>query len=297
MNDNAEGKDRPRVELEAYKDIAQPTARVVGSALGKVVGLTLDWIGALADIGNANLMRFVKKLEKEERENPENIIPTKPSVAVPILEKMRYVEEDALAEAYAELLKNSCLKDRQAKVLPAYSEILARLSSDEVKILDCIKRQKICYTSQELLENMSKEDQLEWSQTERPVFYWYDGFPFLEIRDQQSHQIKEWTTIAPYFTDIHERVDISSHENIDAYIDNLKSLGIFTVPHDSILKPDAIYRNLEIRAARQYKGRIERENRVMVLVKKSIKLTPLAQSFLAMCTSSQYNRESNAPPA
>jgi len=281
---------------EGYKDIAQPTAQVIGNALGKVAGLALEPVGALADIGKANLMRFVKKLEKEERENPENIIPTKPSVAVPILEKMRYVEEDALAEAYAELLKNSCLKDRQARVLPTYSEILASLSSDEVKILACIQRRGIYYTSQELMEHMSKEGQLKWSQTKRPDFYYYDGFPFLEIRDQESPQIKEWTTIVPYFTDIHERARISNHENVDVYIDNLKSLGIFTVPHDSILKPDAIYKNLEIRAARQYKERIERENRVMVSVKKSIKLTSLAESFLAMCTSSNHNGESNAPP-
>ncbi|MDD9816819.1 MAG: Abi-alpha family protein, partial [Gammaproteobacteria bacterium] len=102
--------------------MAQPAGRILGDVLGKVAGLALEPVGALADIGKANLMRFVKKLEKEERENPENIIPTKPSVAVPILEKMRYNDEDALAEAYAELLKNSCLKDRQAKVLPAYSE-------------------------------------------------------------------------------------------------------------------------------------------------------------------------------
>lgn len=275
MNDDAKNKGRPEVKLEAYKDLAQPAGRILGDVLGKVASLALEPVGALADIGKANLMRFVKKLEKEERENPENIIPTKPSVAVPILEKMRYNDEDALAEAYAELLKNSCLKDRQAKVLPAYSEILARLSPDEVKILDCINSGGVSYR----LHGKS---------------VWYDGFPFVEIRNKSKHA-REWLTVESHFNDLDQRVILSNSENMGTYIDNLIALRIFSVDHGVEYKPVSIYENLERDASRLYQSKIEQVGRVMDLNRGAISLTNLAKSFLAMCTSNRHNGESNAP--
>jgi len=288
---------------EGYKDMAQPTARAVGNALGKVAGLALEPVGALADIGKANLMRFVKKLEKEERENPENIIPTKPSVAVPILEKMRYVDEDALAEAYAELLKNSCLKDRQAKVLPAYSEILARLSPDEVKILDFLYREENIYEIpvRELLKTVSDEDRLKLAGTTVPVemqmAYPIQGIPFLEVRSDTRKKDGGWNVTVKYFTDVSRKVSLSSAESLDAYIENLQSLGIFQVRTNFWFIPVAIYSDLESEATRQYKDVIERDGRTINLLKGEIRLTSLAESLLAMCTSNSHNGKSNASPA
>ena len=301
MNDDAKNKNRPEVKLEAYKDLAQPAGRILGDVLGKVAGLALEPVGALADIGKANLMRFVKKLEKEERENPENIIPTKPSVAVPILEKMRYNDEDALAEAYAELLKNSCLKDRQAKVLPAYSEILARLSPDEVKILDFAYREKNTYKTpvREVMKFANEKTKRILANMNLPddtlIPYPIAGIPFLEVRSNLKER-EGGEVIVKYFTDLDRKVDLSSSESVEVYIDNLQSLRILEAQHFSFM-PVAIYSDMEKEATRQYKETIERENREMALVKGSICLTPLAQSFLAMCTSKRDNRESNAPPA
>ena len=288
---------------DGYKDMAQPTARVIGNALGNIAGLALEPVGALADIGKANLMRFVKKLEKDEMENPGNIIPTKPSVAVPILEKMRYVEEDALAEAYAELLKNSCLKDRQEKVLPAYSEILARLSPDEVKILDFVYREKNSYEipALELLKLASDKEKKKLAGTTVPtgiqVSCPLQGIPFLEVRSAVRKGGGSWTVMVKYFTDVSEKVALSSPEDLEVYIENLQSLGIFQVLTNFWFTPLAIYNDLESEAAHQYKEVIEREGRAMELIKGEVRLTSLALSFLAMCTSNRHNRESNAPPA
>jgi len=288
---------------ESYKDIAQPTARVIGDALGQCAGFVLEPVGGLANIGRNNLMRFVKKLEKEERENPENIIPTKPSVAVPILEKMRYVEEDVLANAYAELLKNSCLKDQQVKVLPAYSEILARLSPDEVKILDFVYREKNSYEipALELLKLASDKEKKNLAGTTVPaemhVSYPLRGIPFLEVRSAVRKEGDSWTVMVKYFTDVSEKIALSSPEDIEVYIENLQSLGIFQVRTNFWFTPTAIYNDLEIDATRQYKEMIERAGCVMELLKGEIRLTSLAESFLAMCASNRHNGESNAHPS
>jgi len=299
MSEDDKEKNLPEVKLEAYKDIAQPAARILGVTLGKCVGLALNPVGALADIGRKNLMRFVKKLEKEEKENPENIIPTKPSVAIPILEKMRYIEEDVLAEAYAELLKNGCLKDRQAKVHPTYSEILSRLTSDEVKTLDFLYHGGNTYKipMQELVKVLDDEDKQMLEDMNMsagtliplPVH----GIPFLEVRGDTHKENEGWVVMAKYFTDISRKIAFSSPENLEVYIDNLQSLGIFQVRTNLWFIPVVIYNDLESEATHQYKRMIEGEGRKMRLIRGEIRLTSLALSFLEVCTSSKDNKGSN----
>ncbi|MCY4258767.1 MAG: Abi-alpha family protein [Rhodobacteraceae bacterium] len=286
-----ENKQLSGVMLELYKDSLQPSVRIWGKYLGDLASRRVRAL-------RKNLLKAADKLQQE---NPENIISPKFDVAMPILEKMRITEEETLADAYAELLKNSCLKDQQAKVLPAYSQILSSITPDEVKILDFVYREKNTYKTpvrevikfanektKRILVNMNVSD-------DTLIPYPIAGIPFLEVRSNLKER-EGGKTLAKYFTDIDSKVDLSSSESVEVYIDNLQSLGILDAQDSSFL-PIAIYSDLESEAARQYKAIIERENHEMALLKGSIYLTPLAQSFLAMCTSKRDNRESNAPPA
>ena len=65
---------------EIYKDLAQPTVRNAGNALGEVadlivapIGLIVAPIGRCASILKKNLLRTIDKLDKEK---PANIVPT-----------------------------------------------------------------------------------------------------------------------------------------------------------------------------------------------------------------------------
>lgn len=304
---SGEGEGQGRLVTEVYKDLGQPAVRIVGQSLGEIVGFILVPLGKCASIGRNNLMRFVEKLEKAQKENPENIVPTKPSVAVPILEKMIYTEEESLAEAYAELLKNSCLKDQQPKVLPSYATILSNLTPDEVKILDFVNSTRNVYRVplQDIREYQTEKARLQLAQLQLsaqgqmlqfPVRY--DGIPCLEIRSQTTQDAKGWWTMAEHFNDIDKRVTLSNPENTEVYIENLQRLRMFSIQTDVAYKPLAVYKDLENEANRRYKEIIEQQGRVMGLIKGIICLTPLAKSFLAMCTSSEQNQKpSDAFPA
>jgi len=285
---------------EVYKDLAQPAVGIVGQFLGETLGLVFVPLGKCASIGRNNLMRFVEKLEKAKKENPENIVPAKPSVAVPILEKMIYTEEESLAEAYAELLKNSCLKDQQPKVLPSYATILSNLAPDEVKILDSVNSTKNTYMFplQTVPEYQTDEGRLQLEQfrqsTQNPTMFLLSrGIPCLEIRSQLTQNATEWRTLSEHFNDIDKRVTLSNPENTDVYIENLQRLRMFSIRTGIFYEHLAVYEDLENEANRRYKEIIEQQGGVMILIKGIICLTPLANSFLAMCTSSEQNQKPN----
>jgi len=286
---SGKNKKSTSLAIQVYKDLGQVAFQHLGEYLGDAVKRCLN-------------MNLSKAADKLQRENPENIALPKLGIAVPILEKMRYVEEDALAEAYAELLKNSCLKDRQAKVLPAYSQILASITPDEVKILDFVYREKNTYKTpvREVIK-FASEEEIKRILVNRNVsddtliHYPIAGIPFLEVRSNLKER-DGGEVIVKYFTDIDRKVDLSSSESIEVYIDNLRSLGILDAQHFSFM-PVAIYSDMEKEVTRQYKETIERENREMALVKGRICLTTLAESFLAMCTSNSHNDVPNASPA
>lgn len=281
------------VMLELYKDSLQLSVRIWGKFLGDLASRRVRAL-------RKNLLRADDKLQQEA---PENIVSPKFDVAMPILEKMRYTEEEALTEAYAELLKNSCLKDRQAKVLPAYSQILSSLSPDEVKILDFLYSGKNCYeiSGEELEEVMSEEERSELkhylNSTGHKIVrapHQIVGLPFIEVRIQNPGLLSQ--NAAKYFSDIDEKISLSNPENAGAYIENLKAAGLFTVRENVCFTPASIYSDLE-KSAMDYKEALEMQGCVTEMVKGQIRLTSLAQSFLAMCTSNRHNEESNAPPA
>lgn len=280
-------KNSPSLALQIYKDLGQMAFQHLGKYLDEAVRRRLD----------TNLSKAADKLRLE---NPENIALPKLDVAVPILEKMRYIEEDALVEAYAELLKSSCLKDRQSKVLPAYVDILSRLTSDEIKILDFLYREKNTYEipARDWMKVAGGEDKRRLVDkgvlAEDQILFTIPGIPFLEVRSHAQKEDEGWIDKDKYFTDISKKVDLSSPKNLEVYIGNLQASGVFEVRANSCFAPASVYDEMENEATRQYKGAIEEEGRRMKLVRGEIRLTSLAISFLAMCTSSGHNEDSNA---
>lgn len=79
-----------------------------------------------------NLKSFCDELEQE---NPQNITTAPPEIAVPIMERMSYTENERLANMFITLLKHASTYNDVGKVHPAFIHIIDRLSADEAKIL------------------------------------------------------------------------------------------------------------------------------------------------------------------
>lgn len=269
-----------------YKDAVQPAARSAGKALGSVANLVFNPVGKCAEIANKNISRFLGKFDGEEL---GNIVEPETNIAVPILQKLSYTEEDELVGLYIELLKKGCLKDSKDKILPSYVNIISSLTPDEVKLIDFLfKKKYVVYLLPDLLPDFPLEYWVAHEHEKNELGEFpraYKSIPFLEVRAQHKSDNREWTEIR-YFTDIPNRVSFAHPNNLDLYLDNIEALGIFRATNSKHMAPSEIYKHLENSSIiAQHKMNIERMGWMMKLTKGGINFTYLGDSFLACCTS------------
>ena len=193
--------------LEVYKDTAQPAAQSVGRALGSVVDLVAYPVARRAEIAQKNMAKFFDKMEAEQQ---DNIVPADPNIAVPILQKLTYTEEDELVELYTELLKKNCLKDSKDKVLPSYVNMISNLTPDEIKIIDFLfkKKYKVSVPYNSVIDHVPPDvrELLERAQNKpAEIPLPLNDLPFLEVCNQHKSKVNGGSTIK-YFTDISNRV-------------------------------------------------------------------------------------------
>lgn len=280
-------KDGDGAITSIYKDAASPALRSIGDALGMLAEAAIaEPLRRKAEqIRAKNIARTEEKLKKEL---PENITETKVSIAVPILERMRYIEEEELADAYAELLKNSCLRDRQSKVLPSYATLLSNLTSDEVRILNFVHKWQNYSNIQagklmQVGSESTKQEIMERGiQSHQIVKYSVWGIHALEISTKNEHE--GFSTREKYFNDLEKKMTLERTENIEIYIENMKSLGIMESlmgAHGlgAAFVPKEIYDELEAEAKAKYG---EGDN--IDIQKRAIALTSLGLAFLDMCS-------------
>ena len=280
---------------EIYKDSAQPTFRVAGQALGSIADLVLSPFGRCAEIAKKNVFKFLDKFDKEDQ---DNIVSPAPNIGVPVLQKLSYTEDEELVELYAELLKNSCLKNFKDKVLPSCVNIISNLTSDEVKLIDYLFRKKyIIYLSPDVIPGIDPEilADLEYNRIDQSKLpFSSDRLPFLEIRDQYKSK-NEWKDRIRYFTDIVNRVEFQEPENIELYFENLKAMGIFEIRDDICITPLEVYDHLEkSEAILHHRATIEKQGLKMVVKKGQISFTNLGVSFLKSCTKESESVERNS---
>ena len=118
-----------------YNDAAQPSVRVVGKALAQCVSLFVTPAGKVAEILEKNLNKYIDKLGKLKE---EEIVSPNTRILVPILERMRYTDDELVSDYYAQILATASTVESAHKVSVAFIEILNRLCADELKILEFI---------------------------------------------------------------------------------------------------------------------------------------------------------------
>lgn len=118
-----------------YADAAQPSVRVVGKALAQCISLFATPVGRIAEIFEKNLHRYLDKLDGLQE---SQIVAPDTRILVPILEKLRYTDDDMVADYYAQILATASSPESAKSVSVAFIEILNRLCADELKILEFI---------------------------------------------------------------------------------------------------------------------------------------------------------------
>ncbi|MEM9121418.1 MAG: DUF4393 domain-containing protein [Cyanobacteria bacterium P01_F01_bin.56] len=131
---------------DLYKDIAQPAAKQVGGALestAKVARFLLapiEYLAAQSERWQRYLQRVAEKVPEDRR------IEAHPQVTGPVLENLRYVDEqNIIAELFVNLLARAVDRERVSEAHPAFASIIAQLSSDEAHIIFYLREKRYLY--------------------------------------------------------------------------------------------------------------------------------------------------------
>lgn len=128
---------------EVYKDGLQSAVKELGKDLhtvSKLVTMALTPISAMVWSYEKIKEHFIPLLEEKLKKTPvENIITPDPSIAVPIIEALRYTgHKEELREMFSNLLATSMDKTIAPTAHPSFVEILKQINSDEAKILNLL---------------------------------------------------------------------------------------------------------------------------------------------------------------
>ncbi|MDD2266666.1 DUF4393 domain-containing protein [Sulfuricurvum sp.] len=124
---------------DILKELALPSARQVGEALGNVFGL-FNTLTLPIKFGNVYAKRnFAKYAEKLENIVEENIKQVEPEIAIPIMEKLSYTSNEDLANVFANLLANASNKSKVDLIHPGFIQKLNSLAPDEARLLEYFK--------------------------------------------------------------------------------------------------------------------------------------------------------------
>lgn len=121
---------------KVYEDGASPAVQETGKALTDLVKtfrlfmVPIQLLAAYQD----RLSRHLEKVRNSVKE--ENQIEAPSSISGPVIEKLKYLEDDNyLTRLYLNLLSRSIDKERVDQAHPAFCHIIEQLSSDEAYIL------------------------------------------------------------------------------------------------------------------------------------------------------------------
>ena len=274
-----------KLMLEIYRDTTQPAAKVVGAAVGDVAGMIAEPIGRAAQILRKNMTRYVERMEGEK---PEETRPVRPDVAMPIMQKLLYTEQEELARRYIEMLAKESLASTQGTVLPSFFQILSELSPDEVRIIDGLINEQavLSVPAQDISEKQKKMLADILSKQPLPsagmIFLQHDFLPYLKIGGEYlHHDVME--IYHAHFNNVEEIFRLDAPENKDVYLVNLARLGLLV--HNSEATIDVLYEQLQKRPDfKKIEAKIKASGQKMRTKKGRFAPTDLAKRFVAICS-------------
>lgn len=197
---------------DIYKDSTQPAIRVLGKSLAQCTSLFATPVGRMAEIFEKNIHRYLDKLEGLK---DNQIIAPETRILVPILERLRYTDDEVVADYYAQILATASTAENAKKVSVAFIEILNRLCADEIKILEFINSQNNTL----LLENETSEK------------YNHSLFGVLPVINVHINR-KEggYVVVIKNLNYLTEKITLNNTNNLNMYFDNMIALGLLLKP-------------------------------------------------------------------
>lgn len=194
-----------------YRDLLQPGARQLGSAIESVLSLAPTLALPAKFVSEAALLLFRRHLESLQHKlanvPEEQIITIAPEVGVPVVEKLLYTQDETISEMFLNLLASGSQKGTCDKAHPSFVQIISNLSPLEAQIL--------CLLSHEL----ASQDSL------------FLHFPILEFCEWFPGEARI-TTFGPV-TDWHLKWNLEDEDKQGAALENFGRLGLIEISFES----------------------------------------------------------------
>lgn len=245
---------------ESLRTLCLPAAEQTGKALGNVMGLfntlTLP-VKLFNEYAQINYLKYSNKIKDIPIDKIKEV---EPEIAIPLMEKLSYVSNDDLAEAYANLLAKASNKDDVELVHPGFVNKINSMSPDEVRILEYLK---------------NKND------IEYIIF---------KAKNKKGTRYN----LSCKLTGLEDILKLTS-ERIELHIENLISLSILDDKEGTWFSEEVryrkfneLYKNMEER----YKDSVEKtsefgEGRSLLTEKSYYRVTTIGRTFIKACTNSE----------
>lgn len=190
-------KSTPNILGQVYGDLAQPSVKAVGNALGTVFEFSTSFLLPVKLLNEKFKLNFTKRLneykEKLEQVPEEKRCEVHPQIGTPIIEKLSYTTNDEISDMFTTLLANASNVDMVNTAHPSFVNMIERMSPDEAKLLNYLKG----------------KDDIQYCVFNGNAL---DGNGFVTLFD--------------HVTMLDNEVAFSFPQNINAYMANFVSLGI-----------------------------------------------------------------------
>lgn len=252
-------KGSPNILGQIYKDLAQPSVRAVGSALGTVFEFSTSFLLPVKLLNEKIKLIFTKNLndykDKLEKVSEEKICEVHPQIGIPIIEKLTYTTNAEIADLFTTLLVNASNIDMGYTAHPSFINIIERLTPDEARIIKYLK---------------DKSDIL------------YCDFRALTGKNNGYVDVAQYLTLVPF------EVELQYPDNINAYFANLVSLGILIDMNGTHKLDQKVYDQIKDKYEfEEYKLNIDTKYFIGFTTNDSFfKVTDFGKLFIAACTES-----------
>ncbi len=249
-------KSSPKVLEQVYVDLAQPSVRAVGVALGTVFEFSTSMLLPLKLLNEKFKLNFTKRLN--EYKDKLNSIPEEdrcevhPQIGTPIIEKLSYTTTDEIADLFTSLLASASNKGKVNMAHPSFVGIIERLSTDEARIIQYLK---------------GKEE-----------------IEYCEFRGNLKDN-KGFIPILSRATLLRRDVKLDYPTNLEAYLANFVSLGIL-IDMDTVHKVDTSVTDqiCQYYCLNDLRTELVPKTFTSIVVKRSyFSVTKLGQMFINAC--------------
>ncbi len=249
-------KATPNILEQVYGDLAKPSVRAVGKALGTVFEFSTSFLLPVKLLNEKFKLNFTKRIneykEKLEQIPEEKQCEVHPQIGTPIIEKLSYTTNDEIADLFTTLLANASNIDMVNTAHPSFVSMIERMSPDEARILKYLRGKteiQYCTFNGDVLEG------------------------------------KGYQTLDNHVTLLPNEVDLEFPQNTKAYLANFVSMGIL-IDMSGISKVDKTIFNkiMETWKLKEKETQLVPNLFKSISVKESFfEITDFGQLFISAC--------------